>query len=191
VRTYTECPVWFCNDKTTTTSSTTTSSTTSSSTSTSSTTTSSTTSSSTSTSSTSTTAMSSTTTPTLSPDHNNSALLMSGVINLILFLVIVYLLSLVFKRSGRWRRRQQRQTDSERLPLLNIATIANSSEQQQPQLGPLLDEQQQQPPSNQQQQQDPEHNDQDDLESIDLLSTSSDQSDPVPPNWFRRMFKKK
>ena len=149
--------------------------------------------------------MSSTTTPTLSPDHNNSALLTSGVINLILFLVILYLLSFVFKRSGRWRR-QQRQADSERLPLLNIATIANSSEQQQPQQGPLLGEQQQQPPSNQQQQQPPlnqqqqqdpvnpqgqEHNDHDDLESIDLLSTSSNQRDPVQPNWFRQMFKKK
>ena len=77
---------------------------------------------------------------------------------------------------------------------------------QQPQQGPLLGEQQQQPPSNQQQQQPPlnqqqqqdpvnpqgqEHNDHDDLESIDLLSTSSNQSDPVQPNWFRRMFKKK
>ena len=140
--------------------------------------------------------MFSTTTPSLSPDHNNSALLLSGVTNLILFLVILFLLSFVFKRSGRWRR-QQRQADSERLPLLNIATIANSSQQQQPQQGPLLGEQQQQPPSNQQQQQDPvnpqgqEHNDQHDLESIDLLSTSSDQSDPVQPNWFRRMFKKK
>jgi hypothetical protein len=128
-------------------------------------------------------------------DHGNSALLLSGLFNLILLGVILYLLRSGFQRLLRQWRMHRRRANPENLPLLNISAVANSFEEQTyQQRDPNQQEQQQISFLGQQQQESPnvEDHHHEDLESIDLHSnSSSDHNVPVQSNWFRRLIRKR
>ena len=151
----------------------------------------------------------------MSPDqnHDKSALLISAIINFILFVAILYLLVSVFKRFWR-RQRQRHHRNSENVPLLNIDALANlederqhqEQEQQQHQQEQHQQQQQQQQQQDQEQQQHQQQQNDDpavldinqdghdnDLESVDLQSLSSDPEVCRQPksNWFQKMFQKK
>jgi hypothetical protein len=143
---------------------------------------------------------------TIEPDHDDkSALLFSAIMNLILFVLVMYLSIAFFKRSWRqgWFQRRQRR-NSENIPLLDISGLSQTQTQGQRQQGQHqpAEQRSQEHENRQQREQEGQRNEGDEqlcherddsanMVTIDLQSESSSDHEVSPRNWFQKLFQKK